>query len=220
MSLKKKFSEEDLQRIKTAVKDAEKTISGEIVPVIVYKSGTYATAVYKAAIISASVFFLFVIILDRYIITDATHTLFYDPVFIFVVVVLGGATGALVTNFASSLKRMLTGRQEMDLLTRQAAENAFLEEEIFNTRHRTGIMIFISLFEHEVIVMADRGISKVVEQREWDHIVEDLVKHIRQGNFIEGIEASVKRCGEILLEKGFNKSDDDVNELRDDLRIN
>ena len=47
----------------------------------------------------------------------------------------------------------------MDHTTRQRAENAFLEEEVFNTTQRTGIMIFISFFEHEVIVMADRGIK-------------------------------------------------------------
>ena len=108
----------------------------------------------------------------------------------------------------------------MDECCRQNAENAFLEEEIFNTRHRTGIMIFISFFEHKVIVMADRGISKVVEQKEWDKIVAELVNHIRSEKIIEGVEAGIKRCGEILLEKGFHKTADDINELRDDLRIN
>jgi putative membrane protein len=108
----------------------------------------------------------------------------------------------------------------MDECTRQRAVNAFIEEEIFNTRHRTGIMIFISFFEHEVIVMADRGISKVVDQKEWDKIVHDLITHIRAARITEGIEQSIRRCGEILLEKGFVKTPDDINELRDDLRIN
>jgi putative membrane protein len=80
-------------------------------------------------------------------------------------------------------------------------------------------MIFISFFEHEVIVMADRGISKVVEQKVWDKIVADLVQSIRAGKIVEGLEASIKRCGEILLEKGFHKAEDDTNELHDDLRI-
>ena len=80
-------------------------------------------------------------------------------------------------------------------------------------------MIFISFFEHEVMVMADRGISKVVEQKQWDKIVAELVIQIRVGKITEGLEAGIKRCGEILLEKGFNKSEDDVNELRDDLRV-
>jgi putative membrane protein len=219
MKLKQKFSEADLQRIKNAVKAAENNISGEIVPVIVERSGFYATAVYKGGLIAATFFFLVMIVVDRYVITSATSTLFYDPIFIFFIVVLGGALGALIPWVSEGARRMLIGQKQMDECTRQRAENAFLEEEVFNTRHRTGIMIFISFFEHEVIVMADRGISKVVDQKEWDNIVTELVNHTRAGKFIEGIEAGIKRCGEILLEKGFTKTTDDVNELRDDLRI-
>jgi putative membrane protein len=107
----------------------------------------------------------------------------------------------------------------MDLATRKRAENAFLEEEVFNTRQRTGIMIFISFFEHEVIVMADKGISKVVEQKEWDAIVRNIIEHVRKGKIIDGIEAAILRCGEILLEKEFLITPDDENELKDDLRI-
>jgi putative membrane protein len=219
MKIKQKFSEDDLQRIKSAVKDAENNISGEIVPVIVEKSGSYAFANYKASLISATVFFAIIVILDRYVIEDASHTLFYDPIFIFTVVMLGGALGALLPNISEGLKRSLISRKLLDDACRQRAENAFLEEEVFNTRHRTGIMIFISFFEHEVIVMADRGISKVVEQKEWDKIVSELVGHIRSGKVVDGIEAGIKRCGEILLEKGFHKTEDDINELRDDLRM-
>ncbi len=219
MKLKQKFGEADLQRIKAAVNEAEKKISGEIVPVIVERSGSYAIANYKAALISGMFFFVLMIILDRYVI-DASLTIYYDPLFIFGVVVAGGAVGAVIPNLVPPLKRWLISRSYMDEACRQSAENAFLEEEIFNTRHRTGIMIFISFFEHEVIVMADRGISKVVEQKEWDHIVSELLSYIRTGKIVEGIEAGIRRCGEILLEKGFHKTPDDINELRDDLRIN
>jgi putative membrane protein len=220
MTLTQKFREEDFQRIKAAVKEAEKKISGEIVPVIIERSGIYTIANYKAGVIAGVFFFVLMIIVDRYIIDDATYTLYYDPLFIFGVVIAGGALGALVASLSAPLKRWLLSRAYMDDCCRQSAENAFLEEEIFNTRHRTGIMIFISLFEHEVIVMADRGISKVVEQEEWDKIVAQLIAHIRSGRIVDGVEAAIKRCGEILLEKGFQKSDDDINELRDDLRIN
>lgn len=220
MKLKHKFSDDDLQRIKAAVKDAEQKISGEIVPVIVERSGIYTIANYKASVIAATFFFILMIFLDRYVIEDATNTLYYDPLFIFMVVVIGGMLGAFVPNVSNPVKRWLASRKYMDECCRQSAENAFLEEEIFNTRHRTGIMIFISFFEHEVIVMADRGISKVVEQREWDKIVSELIAHIRAGKIVDGIESGVKRCGEILLEKGFQKTADDINELRDDLRIN
>ncbi|MEX1238600.1 MAG: TPM domain-containing protein [Cyclobacteriaceae bacterium] len=219
MKLKHEFSDDDLQRIKTAVKEAEQKISGEIVPVIVERSGIYTIANYKASVIAATFSFILMIFLDRYVIDDAANTLYYDPLFIFVMVVIGGTLGAFVPNLSNPVKRWLASRKYLDECCRQSAENAFLEEEIFNTRHRTGIMIFISFFEHEVIVMADRGISKVVEQREWDKIVSELIAHIRSGKIVDGIEAGIKRCGEILLEKGFQKTSDDINELRDDLRI-
>jgi len=117
------------------------------------------------------------------------------------------------------LKRIMLSQSHLDQSTRKRAENAFLEEEVFSTRHRTGIMIFISFFEHEVMVMADRGISKVVDQKEWDKMVQNIIENIRMGKVTEGMESAILRCGEILLEKGFIKTPDDINELRDDLRI-
>jgi putative membrane protein len=216
MNLRQKFSEDDLARIKAAVREAESKISGEIVPVMVARSGYYSIANYKGALSAASITFLLIVLFDRYVPSLAV----YDPLLIFLSIIIAGLLGASATNYLDFIKRALVGQQHMDHATRQRAENAFLEEEVFNTRHRTGIMIFISFFEHEVIVMADRGISKVVEQKEWDKIVNHLTENIRKDKVVEGLEAALKRCGEILLEKGFVKTADDENELRDDLRIN
>ena len=220
MNIKKKFTDSDLQRIKAAVKTAEENISGEIVPVIVDRSGRYIIAKYKGSLIGASLAFMMMIVLDRYIISNASNTLFYDPVFIFFVVILGGIVGAVIPFFSEGFERLLLSQVYMDQTTRRRAENAFLEEEVFNTRQRTGIMIFISFFEHEVMVMADKGISNLVEQKQWDMIVADLVAQIRAGKIIEGLEAGIKQCGDLLLEKGFKKTADDTNELSDDLRVN
>ena len=216
MNLRSKFSENDLNRIKAAVYEAESKISGEIVPVIVGKSGHYTIANYKASLFAGALAFLLIIIFDRYVPAFAI----YDPLLIFFTVLLAGGLGALAANFIDPLTRLLIEQKHKDHATRQRAENAFLEEEVFNTRQRTGIMIFVSFFEHEVIVMADTGISKVVEQKEWDKIVIHLTDHIRRDKVVEGLEGALKRCGEILLEKGFHKTPDDINELRDDLRIN
>jgi putative membrane protein len=219
MNLKKRFTDSDLDRIKAAVNKAEDTISGEIVPVIVERSGYYSIANYKGGILGASITFFVMVLLDRYILTDAENGLFYDPVFIFFLATVGGMLGALLPSIFSPLKRILVSRQHLDNATKQRAESAFLQEEVFNTKQRTGIMIFISFFEREVMVVADKGISKVVEQKVWDKMVTDLVTSIRNEKIVEGLEASIKKCGEILFENGFLKAEDDVNELSDDLRI-
>ncbi|MBN8576118.1 MAG: hypothetical protein KF775_05015 [Cyclobacteriaceae bacterium] len=215
MSIQDRFSQQDLQRIKDAVKDAESKISGEIVPVFVEKSSHYTIANYRAALIGAALVFVLIIIFDRYIPRLAV----YDPVLIFTLVSLGGLAGAIKANYLNFVKRMMVSQTYMDAATFKRAQTAFLEEEVFNTRQRTGIMIFVSFFEHEVIVMADKGISKVVEQKEWDGMVKVIIENVKQDRITEGMVLAIKRCGELLLEKGFVVTPDDVNELRDDLRL-
>jgi putative membrane protein len=221
MSLQKRFSTQDLERIKAAVHQAEGKISGEIVPVFVEKSGFYSIANLRAAGATASMAFLVIILFDRYMpsVAKSLHLYERDPLLIFLLVIMFGLIGALICNYVDFIKRIFIPQQHLDRATRQRAETAFLQEEVFNTRHRTGIMIFISFFEREVMVIADRGISKVVEQKEWDKMVQGIIANIRVGKVVDGIEAAILRCGEILLEKGFLKTADDVNELKDDLRI-
>lgn len=215
MNLRKKFSESDLQRIKAAVHNAELKISGEIVPVIVERSGVYAIASYRAALFSAVLAFSFVVVFDRYVPSLAI----YDPLTIFIFVLAVGLLGGLCAHYVDAIKRFMLTQQHLDKATRLKAESSFLQEEVFNTHQRTGIMIFLSFFEHEVIVMADKGIGKVVPQKEWDKMVQDLIGKIKLGKTVDGLEACIRRCGEILLENGFITSQDDKNELKDDLRI-
>jgi putative membrane protein len=215
MSLQKRFTQQDLERIKAAVKEAESKISGEIVPVFVERSGVYSVANYRGALVASALTFLLIIIFDRYLPQLAV----YDPLLIFTLVSIAGFVGVLATQYLDPLKRLMLSQSHLDQATQKRAENAFLQEEVFNTRQRTGILIFISFFEREVIVMADKGISKVVEQKEWDNMVRTIIDHVRRGKIVEGIEGSIKRCGEILLDKGFVISPDDVNELGDDLRV-
>jgi putative membrane protein len=215
MSIQERFGPEDLERIKKAVRDAESKISGEIVPVFVEKSGFYSIATYRAALVGAAVVFLLIIIFDRYVPSLAV----YDPMIIFAFVMIGGFVGALNAHFINPVRRLMLSQTHLDQATRKRAETAFLEEEVFNTRQRTGILIFISFFEHEVIVMADKGISKVVDQKEWDSLVRSIIQQVKQGKITDGIVAAIGRCGDILLEKGFVITPDDVNELGDELRL-
>jgi putative membrane protein len=215
MNLRKKFSDADLHRIKAAVKEAESKISGEIVPVIVERSGIYAIANYRAALTASGIAFLLIVVLDRYVPSLAV----YDPLLIFLIVISFGFLGAILSNSFDFVRRFMLSQPHMDRATKLKAESSFLQEEVFNTRQRTGIMIFISFFEHEVIVMADTGISKVVDQKVWDTIVKGLIDKIRRGKVVDGLEAAIKSCGDILLEKEFLIAPDDVNELKDDLRI-
>lgn len=209
------ISESDLGRIKEAVKRAENQISGEIMPVLVRQSHHYPGVKWKSGSLLALVAFMAIVVIDRWL----PQIAIYDPLYFFLVVTSFGIIGAMLPLWFPSLKRALVTEAEQKHAARQKAETIFLEEEVFNTKHRTGIMIFISFLEHEVIVMADSGISSKVDQKEWDSITNHLIDHIKAGELIEGIEEAVTQCGQLLLEKGFSKTADDKNELSDHLRI-
>jgi putative membrane protein len=67
------------------------------------------------------------------------------------------------------------------------------------TAERTGILIFVALFEHRVIVLGDEGVDRVLDPEEsWEDVVNLLLAGVREQRATEGILAAVRRCGEIL----------------------
>jgi len=215
MSLKKRFSDTDLQRIKVAVQIAESKVSGEIVPVFVESSSTYPIANLRGAGLLGGLTFLSIIIASRF----SESLIVNSPLPIFFIVLLGAIAGLIISEHFIVVKRLLVGQSQMDLFTRHRAERAFLEEEVFNTRQRTGIMILVSFFEREVIVLADKGISNVLHQNEWDSVVKQLTNKIKYGDVVNGMIETIERCTEILLKYNFVKTSEDENELKDDLRF-
>src|SRR5437868_13240306 len=102
MSIKSRFSTAELERIKSAVHTAEDKISGEIVPVFVEKSGFYSVANYRAAVAAGSLVFLLIILFDRYMPALAI----YDPLLIFLLIVMFGLVGALISNHVDFVRRI------------------------------------------------------------------------------------------------------------------
>ena len=107
----------------------------------------------------------------------------------------------------------------MAMAVRDRSVRAFVEEEVFNTRERTGILIFISLLERRVEVVGDSGINALVNPEDWAHVVEDILRGVRSGTMTDGIVKAIDRCGQLLEERGVEIRDDDENELGDSVRF-
>jgi putative membrane protein len=106
----------------------------------------------------------------------------------------------------------------MDDMVHRRAMQAFLEEEVFLTRDRTGILIYISLHEHRVEILGDSGINAAVDPAEWASISDDLCRAIRAKDVVGGLINTIRRCGELLSAKGLAIKADDTNELGNGLR--
>lgn len=95
---------------------------------------------------------------------------------------------------------------------------AFEQFFVYNmneTEKHTGVMLFVSVDERYVELLADKGINDKVEPGEWDKIVEDFIADVRANNVSEGFVKAVQAC-QAVLSKHFPE-EKEQNELSDNL---
>lgn len=207
--LAEKFlNKEERDRIRAAVSEAEKNTSGEIVPMIVPASYHYPMAdVLGGASLALPVAILLTYFLGSMLWVGPTNMWVFMGIFGIAFIVLHR-----VVQRVWPLKRVFISDREIDEEVQEAALTSFFKEELYRTRDETGILVFVSVFEHRVWVLADRGINAKVDQGQWDGIVAHIVAGIKSGQQVDAICEAVKEMGGILAEH-FPVREDDVDEL-------
>lgn len=208
------FSQYELDRVSQAIHDAEVHTAGEVVPFVVERSDDYEEAELRAAIVFGLVPLITVDVIRMF--TDFWVPLNTVELTILVLVCMG--LGWVSGKFVAPLKRLFAGGSLMDRRVAQRAAEAFIAEEVFKTRDRTGILIFISLLEHEVLVMGDTGIHARVKAEDWRTIVNKIIAGIRSGKLAEAIIEGLNMCGDLLRRSGLEARPLDTNELPNTLR--
>lgn len=209
------FTEEEKNKIKQAVIEAEAKTSGEIVPYFVQQSGNYEESYWRSAfllgfaIVMAIVFFSF----------QWKLSIPVSPVELGIAFLGANIIGYTLARYLPFLKRSFVQGNKMNEQIEKRACKAFISEEIFNTRDRTGILIFISKFERMVYVLADSGINNKVKPEDWQHVVETITNGIKKKQTANSIAEAIAMCGDLLLNAGFVIKEDDTNELPDDIRM-
>ncbi len=211
------FPDLDQERIREAVATAERATSGEIVPYVVARSGRYEVARWRGAAIGASVFAVAGLVAGAVYDGWGLDWL-YAAEGMLALTLLGALAGALVA-WWTPVRRALAGQRRMDEAVARRAAQAFIEEEVFDTRDRTGILLFVSLFEHRLLVLGDSGINAKVDAGEWVEVVALVRDGIRRGAATDGLVAAIDRCGELLHRRGVEIRDDDSDELSDSVRL-
>ncbi len=217
MSASHLFSDADRERIEQAVRDAEARTSGEIVPVIVGTSGAYPSALWKAAMIGVIPGLL---IHEWLVLGPSDWGMSVWAVQIMpLTMILGALLFAGAARMIPAFQRWLIPGSRLIESVHARAQQAFLDNEVFQTRERTGILILVSLFEHRVEVMGDTGINDKVDPDDWADVVADIIAGIKNGDATGGLVAAIDRCGQLLENAGVERRDDDSDELSNAPRI-
>ena len=214
MKIQKLFSEADLASIREATAAAEQRTGGEIVPYIVERVIDHDEARWRGAALGA---------MSAALLAGLVHT-FGDfwgghGVWWITLPSLAGAGVGYVVAGINAIGRRLLPKDQIERAVRLRAEAAFLEEEIFNTRDRTGVLVLLALSEHEAVIIGDEGINRAVPEGEWQHLVDDLVAGIKAGRAAEAMRTTIARCGEVLETHQVELRPDDEDELADAPRM-
>jgi putative membrane protein len=203
------FSAADEEAIRAAVEDAERRSAGEVVPWIVEACDPYPEAAWKGAALGALLGMA--LGLGAHLLAGA-----WGAALLWLVLpaFAGGATG-LALGGLPAVKRLLVDEAVFSHRVRTTAEAAFLRGEVFATSERTGILVFLALLEHRVVVLGDAGINERVRPEEWQAIADEIVAGVRRSRPAAALASGIEACGRLLAERGVAQLEEDLNELPD-----
>jgi len=207
----------DREQIAAAVSKAESLTAGEIVPYVVPQSDEYEVAAWRGASAVALLSITTALMIVQFYQGWGLGWL-YTPWAIALIALGGGTLGAVLGAFVMPVQRALAGADLLDETVHAAAMQAFVEEEVFSTRDRTGILLYVSLHEHRIEVLGDTGINTKVEPDEWVDVVRRIRTGIQNENLTAGLVDAIEMCGMLLQRRGIEIEPDDTNELSDAVR--
>lgn len=201
MKADKFFTDAEKERIQQAVSVAECKTAGEIVPLIATSSARY-TEIELLGLVAG----LFVGIIIEWFWSDP-----WGSEYLNLWPVIGAFVGFFIGRM-ESVKRLVASKNRIGEAVHIFALASFSEHGLHYTREHTGILILVSLLEHRVEVLADRGINAKVEKGTWDEIVHILTAGLKSGQTCDAFCKAIERCGEILATH-FPRAADDKDEL-------
>lgn len=208
------FSKSDLDEIKSAVGVAESKTSAEIVPYFAESSHHYKEWAWFGAFLMGGIFgATFYLVQRSYGIVWGGESFFG-----ILSVWIGAFIGFGITTLFPKIRINLVSRSAKQYFVELRAKEAFLDEEVFRTKSRTGILIYISLYEHFVRVFPDKEIARVVPKSEWNEAVRLIIEGMKSGKKKEGIVSSILFCGELLNKYNIQREKDDKNEISNEIR--
>lgn len=200
------FTGAEKGRILQAVADAEEKSSGEIAIMVVPESDRYREAEQLGALLVAGLVAVIVCIL-----------LHHATIWTFIPLVCLLYFGAfwLFRRFPR-LKISFVGPLRRGEAVRSRALIGFYENGLYRTEGETGILIFISLLEHKVWILGDRGINEKIPPGFWDTAARELAAGIKAGKGADALCAVIEGCGNELA-RHFPRRHDDINELPNEI---
>jgi uncharacterized membrane protein len=97
---------------------------------------------------------------------------------------------------------------------RERAIDVFSQLRVWDTAENNGVLIYLLLADHDIEIVADRGINARVRPQEWEAICREMEASLRRGEFQHAIVAGIEAVSR-LVGRHFPARTSDRNQLTD-----
>src|SRR5437762_10614528 len=198
-----KFDDAAREALTDCVKKIETTTDAELVLVVRARSGSYRHADYLFGALLAFAVLLFLLF----------SPFDFHQYWVAIDVALFFLLGSLGASRSNTLRRLLTSGKFRAEAVRAGAAAMFYEAGIANTNTEMGVLIYLSILERRLELIADRGVLKAVPSLEWNQCLSELHQVGRQPD-PEGFLKALRSLG-VLLAEHLPPTGENPNELPD-----
>lgn len=210
-----KFSSQEKEQIEQAIQGLEKESSGEIVIYFAKNSDNYLEACWKMATYFALFPAIIISVLAFYWLLPE----YFTPYIIGLIIIGSTVVGGLIPFLFPKIRLGFISNNKIKQRVESKASNIFLQEEVFKTEERTGVLIYISKLETRVQILGDSGINSRIDQKEWNYVVGLVLNGIKTDKTAEGLVHAIDACKKLLLSNVFIVRADDTDELSNEIRM-
>lgn len=201
----RKIDPADAASVTEAVRSIEASSSAEVVVEVRSQSGSYVHADARAGALFAFAALLFILF--------SPWT--FDPLWVPGIVLSAYAVGMLASRLSDFVRRLMTSRRDRDERVRTYAAAAFVERGVANTEGETGLLVYLSLLERRIELIADRAVLDAVPVLEWNQLLETVrMRHATTAALVEVIRAL-----QPLLARYSPSGEVDRDELSNEVRL-
>ncbi|MEO8902167.1 MAG: hypothetical protein ABI627_11625 [Polyangiaceae bacterium] len=200
------FSDEAKRASAASVKAVEAQTSAEVVVAVRPRSGRYGVLAYHFGLGLSAAVVLYLLVAPSV----------YEIGAIALDAVLAFALGVLISIKFETLLRALSRRATLTENVDRAARAAFFDLGISRTSGRSGLLVYVSLFERRCVVLTDIGLDVKALEPGWlsaTGALEGAVKTRELSAFRQALESLGPVLGRV-----YPRSEDDVNELPDEVQ--
>jgi putative membrane protein len=219
-----RLTQEDHDKVSTAIRDAESKSSAEIVAVVSELSDPYHDVALHWAVLALIAVLAWAAAcptclrwwMDLFLGGWRPEPTLRETLTLLMVLAVLKFTAVLLILKYMPLRLALTPAATKTRRVRRRAVALFRTGAEQRTVGRTGVLIYLSMGERRAEIVGDEAITKVTTPETWGEAMAALVLEVKAGRPGDGIVAAVSRVGAVLSEH-FPRSEADINEIPDKL---